>query len=673
MVTRGTDNVRLYRLLIGGVIAAVLSTLLPSVTAYAIGANLIGNPSAETAAGTAPANWTFDKWGTNTTTSQWKDGGKDGAKSLAITMTARTSGDAKWMAAPVTVKPSTKYVVSDWYISTAQTSLEVVYTNAAGKQTFTWLADAAVSAAWKQVSVEFTTPADAVKASIYHVIAKPGSLQTDLYFLAESGAATPTPTPPTVTLTAPADGATVSATQQVAATASADVVGVKFAVDGTDLAAEDTAPPFAVSWDTTKSTNAAHTVTATARTSAGVTATTKVTVTVNNTTTTPPPTTPPPSTPGNLIANPSVESASGTAPAGWTSSAWGTNTTTFSYLTTGRTGGRSVKTQISKYTSGDAKWSHTPVAVTAGKTYQYSNYYQSNVDSEVDVEVTMADGSAQYAYLAAAPASSAWAKVSAQYTVPTGATKITVFQVLAKVGWVTADDFSLAVYTPAQLSRALVSLTFDDGWKDQYTAGLPILDKYNMDATFYLLTSTIDYPDYMTKAQMGDLANHGMEIASHTVDHPHLPTMTAAQIDAELKDSQATLRTWYSPTVAKNFATPFGEYNATVLSTSKKYYRSHRSTDEGYNTKDSTDVNNIKVQNILNTTTPAQVGQWVDQAIRDKSWLVLVYHEVSTTAEDPTYAVTPANLDAELKLIQGKGIQVSTLDKALDEVVPQLS
>nr|BFE55820.1 hypothetical protein GCM10020063_003460 [Dactylosporangium thailandense] len=660
---------RLYRLLIGTVLAAVVSALLPSVTAYAVGANLIGNPSAETASGSGPASWTFDKWGTNQATSAWKDGGKDGQKSLAVTMTSRTSGDAKWMAAPVTVKPGTKYVVSDWYIGSVLTTLEVVYTNAAGKQTFVWLADAPVSAAWKQLSVEFTTPADAVKASVYHVLAKKGSLQTDLYFLAESGASDPTPPPASVQLTAPAAGATVSGTQQIAATASTDVVGVKFSVDGTDLGAEDTAAPFTASWDTKKAANGVHTVTATARTASSATAaTSKVTVTVNNTTTTPPPT-----SPGNLIANPGVETANGSAPSGWSSSTWGTNTTTFSYLTTGHTGSRSVKTQITKYTSGDSKWSPAAVSVTPGKTYQYSNWYQSNVDSEIDVEVTMADGSEQYAYLAAAPASSAWTKVSAQYTVPAGATKITVFQVIAKVGWITTDDFSLGEYTPAQLNRALVSLTFDDGWKSQYTAGVPLLDKYHMPATYYLLTSTIDYPDYMTKAQMGDLANHGIEIASHTVTHPHLPTLTAAQVDAELKNSQADLRSWYGSGVAKNFATPYGEYNATVLSTAKKYYRSHRSTDEGYNTKDSTDVYNIKVQNILDTTTPAQVGQWIDQAIRDKSWLVLVYHEVSATAEDPTYAVTPANLDKELLLIQQKAITVKTVDQALDEVVPQLA
>jgi peptidoglycan/xylan/chitin deacetylase (PgdA/CDA1 family) len=294
------------------------------------------------------------------------------------------------------------------------------------------------------------------------------------------------------------------------------------------------------------------------------------------------------------------------------------------------------------------------------------------VDTEVDVEVTMANGTVEYGYLAGAPASAGWTTVSATYTVPAGATKMTVFQPIARVGWLAVDDVSLTEYVPAKFDKARVSLTFDDAWRSQYTNGLPALAKYGMSATFYLLTGVTADPEYMTKAQMAAVQAAGHEIASHTIDHPHLTTLSAAEVDRQLKQSQADLRTWLGAGVAKNFCTPYGEYNATVLSTAKKYYRSHRSTDEGFNTKDRTDVYNIKVQNILGTTTPAQVGAWVDQAIRDKSWLVLVYHEVATTVEDPTYSVTPQNLDAELKLMRDKGITVSTVDQALDAVIPQL-
>ncbi|PYR88816.1 MAG: hypothetical protein DMF84_26875 [Acidobacteria bacterium] len=63
--------------------------------------------------------------------------------------------------------------------------------------------------------------------------------------VATSFAATPDVKPPTVTLTTPADGATVTGTIPISATASDNVgvAGVQFRLDGLDLAVEVTVPP----------------------------------------------------------------------------------------------------------------------------------------------------------------------------------------------------------------------------------------------------------------------------------------------------------------------------------------------------------------------------------------------------------------------------------------------
>jgi peptidoglycan/xylan/chitin deacetylase (PgdA/CDA1 family) len=667
--------------IVAALTAGVTIVGLRTMFAEAATTNLISNPSAESAGAVAgaPADWTFSAWGTNTVTQSWKTGGKDGQRSLAVTMSARTTGDAKWMSAPIPVKPNTTYALSDWYISTVKTSLEAVYTNAAGKETYVWLADAPASTAWKQASASFKTPADAVRVAVYHLLEAKGSLQTDAYTLTDTSVATPPTNPPppvsqpTIAISAPADGATVNGTVPFTATASQDTTGVTFKVDDVAVGAEDTALPFAVTWDTKTVANKAYKLTATARNAAGGQATTDITVTVNN----PPvgnPVPPPPPQPGNLIANPSLETGSGATPTSWTSSAWGTNTTKFTYPSAAHAGSKGARTDVTAYTNGDAAWRPNPVTVTAGKSYKYTGWYQSNVDTEIDAEVTMANGTVEYAFLAAAPASAGWVQVNTTYTAPAGASKLTLFQPIAKKGWLVNDDVSLSEYTPAKFDKARVSLTFDDAWRSQFTNGIPVLNKYGMKATFYMLTGETADPQYMSVDQMKQIQAGGHEIASHTIDHPHLPTLSAAEIDRQLKDSQAALRGWMGPGVAKNFCTPFGEYNATVVSIAKKYYRSHRSTDEGFNTKDATDVYNIKVQNILGTTTPAQVGLWVDQAKRDNSWLVLVYHEVAANnaVEDPTYSVTPQNLDAELALIQAKGVTVSTVDQALDAVMPQL-
>jgi len=92
-------------------------------------------------------------------------------------------------------------------------------------------------------------------------------------------------TPPTVSLTSPGNGATVSGTTAVNATASDNVgvAGVQFLVDGAALGTEDTAAPYTVSWNTTGASNGSHTLTSTARDAAGNrTTSSPVTVTVSN-------------------------------------------------------------------------------------------------------------------------------------------------------------------------------------------------------------------------------------------------------------------------------------------------------------------------------------------------------------------------------------------------------
>ena len=407
----------------------------------------------------------------------------------------------------------------------------------------------------------------------------------------------------------------------------------------------------------------------------------------------------------NLITNPSMETATvATTPDGWADGSWGTNytpTTPTSYVTTeGHTGAASIKTTIATYDAaaaeqGDAKWYFTPVAVTPGTSYEYTHWYKSDVDSEIDVQFAYAaTGTAEtFDNLLTVPASpSAWSQITVTFTAPAGASTVTVFQALNKVGSVQIDDADLHTYTPTPFTSGMVTLTFDDGWLDQFTNGRPVLNQYGVPSTYYLLTGTVNDPAYMTVANMQTLSTDpvGNEMASHTVHHCSLSgaatttddpvncqvPLTTSQIDSELGAAQVQLKAWMPgiSNVAVNFASPYGEYDANSLNEIQKYYRSHRSTETGFNTFDNFNRYNIKVQNILDTTTPAQVQAWVDQAIREKTWLVLVYHRVlatdPSTAED--YNVTPTDLATEVQYIKNSGIAVRTIDQALNDLSLQL-
>ncbi|MHB8998847.1 MAG: Ig-like domain-containing protein [Thermoanaerobaculia bacterium] len=90
-------------------------------------------------------------------------------------------------------------------------------------------------------------------------------------------------TAPSVALTSPANGATVSGSVLVAATASDDtgVARVEFRVDGS-LQATRTAAPYEWTWNSTGVANGAHNVSATAFDAAGNSAASSVSVTVSN-------------------------------------------------------------------------------------------------------------------------------------------------------------------------------------------------------------------------------------------------------------------------------------------------------------------------------------------------------------------------------------------------------
>jgi hypothetical protein len=91
---------------------------------------------------------------------------------------------------------------------------------------------------------------------------------------------------PSISITSPANGATVSGSVTVAATVtqgSSPITGVQFSLDGANLGAQVTSPPYQVTWDTTKAANGSHTLTATVTDNSGNHVTSSaVAVTVSN-------------------------------------------------------------------------------------------------------------------------------------------------------------------------------------------------------------------------------------------------------------------------------------------------------------------------------------------------------------------------------------------------------
>jgi len=404
---------------------------------------------------------------------------------------------------------------------------------------------------------------------------------------------------------------------------------------------------------------------------ANLSASSSITVLVNNTVT------PPASGNGsNLIPNPSLETVQDpTTPQNWLASNWGTNTSTFSYLNTGHTGSRSVEVATTAYTNGAANWYYNEVPVTPGKTYEYTDWYKSNVDTEVDAEVTMSDGTVQYYWLGAVLANTNWTKFTATFTVPAGAKSMAAYQILAKVGYIVSDDYSLSEYTPVPFTRGIVSVSFDDGWANQYKNAYPVMQQDGLIGTYNIISGELtDQPDYMSVTMLKNLLSSGNEIASHSVTHPDLTTVSPTALVTEMSQSQATLQQTLGVPIT-DFAYPYGAYNANTIAVGKQYYQSQRSVNAGYNTKDNLDLTQLKIYEVDSNVSQAQVQGWINGAVQQHAWLVLVYHEIATTPVDPTdslYDTQPTDFTAEMTYLKNSGAAVETVHQAINEILPQL-
>jgi peptidoglycan/xylan/chitin deacetylase (PgdA/CDA1 family) len=108
-----------------------------------------------------------------------------------------------------------------------------------------------------------------------------------------------------------------------------------------------------------------------------------------------------------------------------------------------------------------------------------------------------------------------------------------------------------------------VCITFDDGTSDHFRAG-NLLSELGLTGTFFIVTGKVGKEGYLSRDQVVQLAQKGHRIGSHTVSHPHLTKLSAAELDKELIASKLFLEELTLQTVDW-LAPPGGIYNQLVL------------------------------------------------------------------------------------------------------------
>ncbi|MGN4127159.1 polysaccharide deacetylase family protein [Lysinibacillus sphaericus] len=204
--------------------------------------------------------------------------------------------------------------------------------------------------------------------------------------------------------------------------------------------------------------------------------------------------------------------------------------------------------------------------------------------------------------------------------------------------------------------QALVTLSYDDGYRDWYDKALPLHSKYNMPGTFNIIGDKLYSDDeiYMTSSQVWVAHDLGLEIASHTQNHVFLTKKSVDDIRYEFAESINTIESLLGKGVVSTVAIPYSDYNEEVRKIAMQYFDGIRVLGRETNIPNNYDPYWLKSYAITNTTEFSDVKQWIDKAVAEKSWVIIMLHGIKEDRLEE-YETTPEILEQMMKYINGLG------------------
>lgn len=125
-----------------------------------------------------------------------------------------------------------------------------------------------------------------------------------------------------------------------------------------------------------------------------------------------------------------------------------------------------------------------------------------------------------------------------------------------------------------------ILLTFDDAYQDNFSTALPILCSYNMRGVVFPIANWIgrenkweNFNKALTRTmdwtELAAWRNSGMEIASHTVNHPFLTNCSPLELNEELQQSKRRLESKLGEPI-DFICYPYGCFNEETIAAVKQ-------------------------------------------------------------------------------------------------------
>lgn len=134
---------------------------------------------------------------------------------------------------------------------------------------------------------------------------------------------------------------------------------------------------------------------------------------------------------------------------------------------------------------------------------------------------------------------------------------------LKKAGYdfITYEDLELYSENKKKLKKLSCIITFDDGCLGVYENAFPIIKKYSIPITLYVITDNMDKPGVLTWEQAKEMQNSGLvTIASHSINHPEFTSLSTEDAVNNVNKSYDIIEEKLGKQETKIFTYPYGLY-----------------------------------------------------------------------------------------------------------------
>lgn len=203
---------------------------------------------------------------------------------------------------------------------------------------------------------------------------------------------------------------------------------------------------------------------------------------------------------------------------------------------------------------------------------------------------------------------------------------------LDKAGYkvISLNDYISYVNGKKNLPEKPVIITFDDGYSSNYEIAFPILKRYRIPATIFVVAGTVGERaeggkvnnPHFTWEQAAEMHASGLiDIESHTLSHSDLSKLNIADVQRELRMSKYMIEKNLKKS-CDIIAFPYGGYDRTLVPlaesagyTTEVLVDDKLSSDPSYANKKSDGLHSIKRLTISGSTTSAQLLQMIKNTV----------------------------------------------------------